>query len=48
MEPHTSSVQDVLASLEVNQAEGLSKSQVQQRRLKYGPNRLAEEVGKGL
>ena len=48
MTPHSQNVNDVLASLEVDQTQGLSSAKVEENFAKYGPNKLEEKKKKSL
>ena len=46
--PHQKQVDQVLEKFEVKSANGLNESQVQERRKKFGPNRLAEHKQRSI
>lgn len=46
MEYHSKKTQEVLQALDVNEAKGLTKAQVEERLTKYGENRLRAKKGK--
>ena len=46
--PHTKSVDVILKHFKISEKTGLSSSQVEESRLKYGENKLDEEEGKSL
>ncbi len=48
MTPHSQNVNDVLASLEVDQTQGLSSAKVEENFAKFGPNKLEEKKKKSL